>query len=114
MRQMAIEKIDLDMVVFCDANRCPRKHSGNKKIARYLLCPSGRVVHHIACEELVKNGESKRPEKYQCHPSLCRRIRKIDCIVLGMELAIIPHHLGAGINVWAGAHSDLPISCWFT
>ena len=92
---MAIEKIDLDMVVFCDANRCPRKYGGNEKVARNFFCPCRRIVHHIACEELVKNGESKRPEKYQCHPSLCRRIRKIHCIVLGMELAVIPHDFGA-------------------
>ena len=83
----------------------------DQQVARDLLGPRRRVVHHIAREELVEHAQPEQPEKAERQPVLEQVVRQIDRRVLHMEMALLVENvlLRAWRLVRVG-HAALPSS----
>ena len=48
---------------------------------------------------LVEDDAAQRPEDRQRHPAFEGGAREVDGFVRGVEFAVVPHHLGQGVEV---------------
>src|SRR5438477_1681583 len=68
-----------------------------EEVARDLLGPRGRVVEHVAREELVEDIEPEQPEESQRRPVLDQIMTEIDRRVLDVEMTFgVEDVLGMG------------------
>ena len=68
-RQVAVQQVDLDVVVLGDADRRADEDRADQQVARDLLGPRGRVVEDVAREELVEDRRRRGARTAPARPS---------------------------------------------
>ena len=61
----------------------------DQHVAGDLLGPGGRVVEHVAGDELVEDRQRQQPEEAEGDPALGDRVGEDDRFVLDVEVAFV-------------------------
>src|SRR5918993_1728070 len=93
LRQYAVQKIHLNVIVLAHTDRCADKRDADQQITGNLLGPGRRVVQCIASEELQKNDTRQRPEKHERDPLFKTVDANVDRRVVNVELAACGQHV---------------------